>query len=88
MCQDRRLVWLLSPADGPGLGGGCLPPDPTPGAPAQARPLLLPPRTHGLAGAIPPRPGPLQAGVLRKGISEIQNYNVELGIAMSASTRF
>ena len=87
MCQDRRLVGLLAPTGGPGLGGGCLPPDPTPGDPPQVRPLLLPPRTHGLARAIPPRPGPLQAGVLRKGISEIQNYNVELGIAMSASTR-
>ena len=78
MCQDRGLVRLFAPAGGPGLGGGCLPPDPPPGDPAQVRPLLLPPRTHGLARAIPPRAGPLQAGVLRKGIIEIKNYNVEL----------
>ena len=79
MCQDRRLVGLLAPAGGPRVGGGGLPPDPPPGAPPQVRPLLLPPTTHGLARALPPRQGPLQAGVLRKGISEIQNYNVELG---------
>ena len=79
MCQDRRLVGLLAPAGGPRPGGGGLPPDPPPGAPPQVRPLLLPPSTHGLARALPPRAGPLQAAVLRKGISEIQNYNVELG---------